>query len=71
MTLDVLLSTILLVSFLVTIVLAIGSYIAYKLREGRRSGGDASHAPGARPLFERVLDPDQPDPAPGGKPRAP
>ena len=31
-----LLSTVVLVSFLVTIVMAIGSYAAYKLRENRR-----------------------------------
>ena len=36
MELDTLLSTIILVSFLVTIIMAIGSYIAYKLREGRQ-----------------------------------
>ena len=66
MTLDVLLSTILLVSFLVTIVLAIGSYVAYKLREGRRSSGVR---PGASTpaLFERVRDIDAPDPAPRPK----
>jgi hypothetical protein len=41
-----LLSTILLVSFIVTIILAVGSYMAYKFRERRRPreatrGGDA------------------------------
>ena len=36
MRIDTLLSTIVLVSFLVTIVMAIGSYAAYKLRERRR-----------------------------------
>ena len=36
MRIDTLLSTIILVSFLVTIVMAVGSYAAYKLREARR-----------------------------------
>lgn len=56
MKLDTLLSTIILVSFLVTIIMAAGSYVAYKLRESRRpsrtrppilTGGDS-------PYFERV-----------------
>jgi hypothetical protein len=38
MKLDTLLSTIILVSFLVTILMAIASYAAYKLREERRPG---------------------------------
>lgn len=54
MTLDALLSTIILVSFLVTIIIAIGSYIAYKLRNARRPGLDpGAHGAGA-PFFERV-----------------
>ena len=36
MSVNILLSTIILVSFLVTIVMAVGSYVAYKLREARR-----------------------------------
>lgn len=53
MNLDRLLSTILLVSFLVTIVMAMGSYAAYKLRESRRPRRD--DAPGsADPFFVRV-----------------
>ena len=36
MDLGTLLSTILLVSFIVTIILAVGSYMAYKFRERRR-----------------------------------
>ena len=35
MRIDTLLSTIILVSFLVTILMAVGSYAAYKLRENR------------------------------------
>jgi hypothetical protein len=60
MDLGTLLSTILLVSFIVTIILAVGSYMAYKFRERRRprdvaGGGDALV------YFERVdLTPDSP-----------
>jgi len=36
MSLNTLLSVIILVSFIVTVVLAVGSYTAYKLREKRR-----------------------------------
>ena len=46
MDLGALLSTVVLVSFIVTIILAVGSYMAYKFRERRRPrdtprGGDA------------------------------
>ena len=48
MKLDALLSTIILVSFLVTIMMAVGSYVAYKLREARRPHrGDDHRALGA------------------------
>ena len=51
---NALLSTIILVAFIVTVVLAIGSYAAYKMRERRRprssAGGD-----GLEPVFfERI-----------------
>lgn len=36
MRVDTLLSNIILVTFLVTVVMAVGSYVGYKLREGRR-----------------------------------
>lgn len=36
MSINVLLSTIILVSFVVTLILAVGSYMAYKVRERRR-----------------------------------
>lgn len=36
MSINVLLSTIILVSFIVTLILAVGSYMAYKVREHRR-----------------------------------
>lgn len=54
MTLGTLLSTIILVTFIVTVVLAIGSYAAYKLRERRRPSPDAHDASG--PIyFERFF----------------
>jgi hypothetical protein len=43
MKLDALLSTIILVSFLVTIMMAVGSYVAYKLREARRPHAGYDH----------------------------
>ena len=52
---DTLLSTVILVSFLVTVVMAVGSYAAYKLRESRRP---MVHNPGSAdesPFFERIL----------------
>jgi hypothetical protein len=54
MKLDSLLSTIILVSFLVTIIMAVGSYVAYKLREGRRPQLDETRADGESAFFERV-----------------
>lgn len=56
MKLDALLSTIILVSFLVTILMAIASYAAYKLRESRRPRPiKAPTSDGAPYFFERVL----------------
>ena len=53
MELGTLLSTILLVSFIVTIILAVGSYMAYKVRERRRPRAVATERD--RPMyFERV-----------------
>jgi hypothetical protein len=62
--LGTLLSTIVLVSFIVTIILAVGSYMAYKFRERRRPrdtprGGDAPQ------FFERFQLPSSAAPAPG------
>ena len=54
MSLDSLLSTILLVTFLVTIVMAVGSYVAYKLREGRHPTVDPAPLEGGSQFFERV-----------------
>jgi heme/copper-type cytochrome/quinol oxidase subunit 2 len=56
-TLDTLLSTIILVSFLVTILMAIGSYVAYKLRESRRPREDDEVVAGESPFFE-IIRPD-------------
>ena len=53
MKLDTLLSTIILVSFLVTIIIAVGSYIAYKLREARRPQHEPSAESGPQ-FFERI-----------------
>lgn len=64
MKLDALLSTIILVSFLVTIIMAVGSYVAYKLREARRPHSDPGTAlepgrgapllPGQSAYFEQI-----------------
>jgi len=54
MSINLLLSTIILVSFLVTIVMAVGSYVAYNLREARRPRIEIPTANGESPFFERV-----------------
>ena len=54
MTINLLLSTIILVSFLVTVLMAVGSYVAYKLREGRRPRVDFVRPTGELVFFERV-----------------
>ncbi len=56
MDINALLATIVLTSFIVTVVLAVGSYVAYKLRERRRPRGNA--AAGEGPVFfERFFPP--------------
>jgi hypothetical protein len=55
MSLNQLLSTVILVAFIVTLVLAVGSYMAYKARERRRPRGAGSGADGAPVFFERVF----------------
>ena len=55
MSINILLSTIILVSFLVTIVMAVGSYVAYKLREARRPRLELPTAGGESPYFERIV----------------
>jgi hypothetical protein len=49
-----LLSTIVLVTFLITVIMAVGSYVAYKLREGRRPPTDPVSLAGEPAFFERV-----------------
>lgn len=53
--LDVLLSTIILVAFLATILMAIASYAAYKLRERRRPRVVAEPSNQEVLFFERIL----------------
>ena len=60
MSLDSLLSTIILVSFLVTILMAVGSYLAYKLRERRRPSAEALGAGEESIFFERIPPDDMP-----------
>jgi hypothetical protein len=52
--LNLLLSTIILVSFLITIVMAVGSYVAYKVREARRPQLEIGRFDGESPYFERI-----------------
>jgi len=54
MSINLLLSTIILVSFLITIVMAVGSYVAYKLREARRPQLELPVVEGESPYFERI-----------------
>lgn len=55
MRIDTLLSTIILVSFLVTILMAVGSYAAYKLREARRPRVEPAKPGEESRFFERIL----------------
>ena len=54
MDINMLLSTVILVSFIVTIVLAVGSYLAFKGRERRRPQTDVANANGEPVFFERI-----------------
>jgi hypothetical protein len=54
MRIDTLLSTIILVSFLVTILMAVGSYAAYKLREARRPRAEPPASSEESRFFERI-----------------
>ena len=49
-----LLSTVVLVSFLVTVIMAVGSYAAYKLRENRRPVMEPLASEGESLFFERI-----------------
>ena len=54
MSVNALLSTVILVSFIVTVVLAVGSYMAYKLRERNRGPHGRMDVEGEPVFFERV-----------------
>ena len=54
MNVNALLSTVILVSFIVTVVLAVGSYMAYKLRERNRGPRSRVEVEGEPVFFERV-----------------
>lgn len=54
MNVNALLSTVILVAFIVTVVLAIGSYMAYKLRERNRGPQGRVDIEGEPVFFERV-----------------
>ena len=71
---NALLSTIVLVAFIVTVVLAIGSYLAYKARERRRPRSEHLQGGGEPIFFERFF-PQRSDaaaaaPPPDAPPRA-
>jgi heme/copper-type cytochrome/quinol oxidase subunit 2 len=54
LSINLLLSTIILVSFLITIVMAVGSYVAYKLRESRGPRPELPPHDAGSPYFERI-----------------
>lgn len=54
MSINTLLSTVILVSFIVTLVLAVGSYFAYKMRDRGRAPALHGEAAGEPIFFERV-----------------
>jgi predicted membrane protein len=51
---NMLLSTVVLVSFIVTIILAVGSYLAFKGRERRRPDPQLASRNGEPVFFERI-----------------
>ena len=54
MSVNALLSTVILVAFIVTVVLAVGSYLAYKIRERSRAPTSYVNIEGTPIFFERV-----------------
>lgn len=62
MSINVLLSTIILVSFIVTLILAVGSYMAYKIRERRRPAALRPYD-GDEPVFFERFFPSRPEAA--------
>ncbi len=67
---NIFMSTVIMVSFIVTIILAVASYGAYKLRERRRPR--AARAAGAAdpPVFFERFFPQRPDEPSPGEPHA-
>ena len=59
MQLDTMLSTLILFAFLATILLAVGSYAAYKLRERRRPRDPQGESSDEPVFFERFFPPTQ------------
>lgn len=59
MSVNVLLSTIILISFIVTLILAVGSYMAYKVRDRRRPA-TVSQGDGDGPVFFERFFPSRP-----------
>jgi hypothetical protein len=71
MSVNVLLSTIILISFIVTLILAVGSYMAYKVRDRRRPMA-TSYGDGDGPVFFERFFPSRPatgSEAPGAEQR--
>ena len=62
MSINALLSTVILVSFIVTLVLAAGSYLAYKMRDRGRAPTLHGEAAGEPIFFERVYPAGPPTP---------
>jgi hypothetical protein len=54
MDINMVLSTVVLVSFIVTIVLAVGSYLAFKGREVRQPAAELANRGGEPVFFERI-----------------
>jgi hypothetical protein len=77
MDINMLLSTVVLVSFIVTVVLAVGSYLAFKGRERRRPDPKLASRNGEPLFFERIylqprkVESDSPASARDTKPRGP
>lgn len=77
MDINMLLSTVVLVSFIVTVVLAVGSYLAFKGRERRRPDPKLASRSGEPLFFERIylqprkVEPDSPSGTRDTKPRGP
>ena len=64
MSVNVLLSTIILISFIVTLILAVGSYVAYKVRDRRRPVA-TRYGEGEGPVFFERFFPSRPAPVAG------